>query len=64
MSHAPHRPTPQAPTAPPPGKQPWEEPKLTFVEPTLTAHGALEDVTAQNGFFGSFDPGPSGGPQA
>lgn len=36
------------------GPQPWEEPKLTFIEPTLTNHGSLEDVTA--GYFGGFTP--------
>jgi len=36
------------------GPQPWEEPKLTFIEPKLTNHGSLEDVTA--GFFGGFSP--------
>jgi hypothetical protein len=36
------------------GLQPWEEPKLTFIEPTLTNHGPLEAVTA--GFFGGFTP--------
>jgi hypothetical protein len=35
-------------------QQPWEEPKLTFLEPKLTKHGTLEDVTA--GFFGTFTP--------
>jgi hypothetical protein len=37
------------------GKKPWQEPKLTFVEPKLTKHGALEEVTGQ-GFFGGFTP--------
>jgi hypothetical protein len=37
-----------------PEKQPWEEPKLAFIEPTLTKHGQLEEVTA--GFFGGFSP--------
>ena len=32
-------------------KLPWQEPKLLFVEPKLTKHGQLEEVT---GFFGSF----------
>jgi hypothetical protein len=36
------------------GKAPWQEPKLTFIEPTLMKHGRLEDVTA--GFFGGFTP--------
>ncbi len=45
-----------------PEKQPWQEPKLTFVEPMLTSHGTLEDVT---GFFGGFSPGQqkSSGPR-
>jgi hypothetical protein len=34
--------------------QPWEEPKLTFIEPTLTKHGRLEEVTS--GFIGTFTP--------
>jgi hypothetical protein len=33
---------------------PWEEPKLTFIEPRLTKHGQLGEVTA--GFFGGFTP--------
>ena len=44
-----------APLAPAPGKQPWQEPKLTFTEPTLTKHGTLEELTGQ-GFFGGFTP--------
>jgi hypothetical protein len=32
----------------------WEEPKLTFVEPKLTKHGELTEVTGQ--FFGAFSP--------
>jgi hypothetical protein len=37
-------------------KQPWEQPKLTFVEPKLTRHGKLQEVTGQDGdgFFGGF----------
>jgi hypothetical protein len=35
-------------------KRPWQEPKLTFVEPKLTKHGELQQVTA--GFFGTFVP--------
>ena len=35
----------------------WQEPKLTFLEPTLTSHGELTTVTGQ--FFGGFSPGPS-----
>jgi hypothetical protein len=37
-----------------PGRQAWEEPKLTFIEPKLTKHGQLEEVTAA--FFGGFTP--------
>jgi hypothetical protein len=43
--------------SPSPYKQPWQEPKLTFVEPTLTKHGSLQEVTGQ-GFFGGFTPPP------
>jgi hypothetical protein len=53
---------PQAPAeapgsagAPSGDKRPWQAPKLTFVEPTLTPHGALTRVTGQ-GFFGGFTP--------
>lgn len=35
-------------------KKPWEEPKLDFVEPKLTKHGDLKNLT---GFFGGFSPG-------
>ncbi len=35
-------------------KSEWEEPKLTFVEPTLTEHGSVQKLTG--GFFGSFTP--------
>ena len=38
-----------------PDKKPWQEPKLAFVEPKLTKHGSLEEVTGQ-GFFGGFTP--------
>lgn len=37
-------------------KKKWQEPKLTFVKPTLTKHGKLEEVTGQ--FFGGFTPPP------
>ncbi len=37
-----------------PSKLAWEEPKLAFVEPTLTHHGKVQDISA--GFFGSFTP--------
>jgi hypothetical protein len=47
---------PQAATpSPEADKQPWQEPKLAFVEPTLTPHGKLEHMTA-GGFFGTFIP--------
>jgi hypothetical protein len=36
---------------PAPSNAPWQEPMLAFVEPTLTAHGSLEAVTAS--LFGS-----------
>jgi hypothetical protein len=43
-------------TSPPSAdKQPWHAPKLTFVEPQLTVHGDLTQVTGQ-GFFGGFTP--------
>ena len=35
-------------------KKEWQEPKLTFVEPALTDHGALTSMTGQ--FFGGFSP--------
>lgn len=38
-----------------PDKKAWQEPKLTFVEPKLTKHGSLEEVTGQS-FFGAFTP--------
>jgi hypothetical protein len=41
--------------ASPPTAAPWQEPKLMFVEPKLTPHGALQHVTGA-GFFGSFTP--------
>jgi hypothetical protein len=37
-----------------PEKQPWQEPKLAFVEPKLISHGELKNVTG--GFFGTFNP--------
>jgi hypothetical protein len=36
-------------------KKPWQEPKLVFVEPKLTKHGSLEEITGQS-FFGGFSP--------
>jgi hypothetical protein len=35
-------------------RKPWQEPKLAFVEPTLTKHGELTEVTGQ--FFTVFTP--------
>lgn len=35
-------------------KRPWQEPRLRFVEPMLTKHGSLEDLTT--GFFGDISP--------
>lgn len=45
---------PVAPTSAPQPKPQFEEPRLTFIEPKLTDHGSLVDVTA--GFFGTFTP--------
>jgi hypothetical protein len=45
----------EVPLTPASGTQPWQEPKLTFIEPTLTKHGTLAEVTGQ-GFFGGFSP--------
>jgi hypothetical protein len=42
-------------TLPGADRQPWQEPKLAFVEPKLTAHGDLKQVTGQ-GFFGGSTP--------
>jgi hypothetical protein len=53
--HMSHEPEATGGTASPTsGKAPWQEPKLAFIEPKLTTHGKLEDVTA--GFFGGFTP--------
>jgi hypothetical protein len=52
----PHTPETQPSVAPStPGKAPWQEPKLTFVEPTLTPHGTLQEVTGQP-FMRTFSP--------
>lgn len=40
--------------SPAPDKEAWQEPELAFVEPKLTKHGKLKDVTGQ--FFGPFSP--------
>lgn len=45
---------PEVSADPDPSKAPWQEPKLIFIEPKLTTHGKLEEVTA--GFFGGFTP--------
>jgi hypothetical protein len=37
-------------------KKQWETPKLAFVEPALTKHGELTEVTGQDPFFGAFTP--------
>ena len=52
----PHQKAHEAAAYPSPGKQPWQEPKLAFVEPTLTKHGSLTGVTG--GFLGTFTPTP------
>jgi hypothetical protein len=44
----------EAPSSPSSGKNPWQKPKLAFVEPKLTKHGELEKVTS--GFFCPFEP--------
>ena len=49
---------PESAGVPSPDKQPWQEPKVAFVEPKLTPHGTLTEVTGQGGFFGTFTPGP------
>lgn len=46
---------PKSTDVPSPSKKPWQEPKLAFVEPKLTQHGSLEEVTGE-GFFGAFTP--------
>jgi hypothetical protein len=40
--------------AAPATKHPWQEPKLIFVEPKLTHHGTVQEVTGQS--FGTFIP--------
>ncbi len=40
------------------GRLPWVTPKLVFVEPKLTSHGELAQVTGA--FFGAFSPGQTG----
>ncbi|MEZ4674470.1 MAG: hypothetical protein R2932_09520 [Caldilineaceae bacterium] len=43
------------PTAPLP-KQPFVEPKLTWIEPELRQQGTLNATAQTGGFFGSFSP--------
>jgi len=45
----------ESPSSPSGAKKPWQEPKLAFVEPKLTKHGTLKEVTGE-GFFGGFTP--------
>ena len=45
---------PDAPAISIENKQPWQEPKLTFVEPKLTHYGTVQEVTGQS--FGTFVP--------
>jgi hypothetical protein len=45
---------PDAAAPPPENKQPWQDPKLIFVEPKLTHHGTVQEVTGQS--FGTFVP--------
>jgi hypothetical protein len=45
---------PDASAGSPENKQPWEDPKLVFVEPKLTHHGAVQEVTGQS--FRTFVP--------
>jgi hypothetical protein len=45
---------PDAAATPPEKKQPWQDPKLVFVEPKLTHHGTVQEVTGQS--FGTFVP--------
>jgi hypothetical protein len=53
--HASHmREEPGTMTSPASSKAPWQEPKLAYIEPKLTTHGKLEEVTA--GFLGGFTP--------
>lgn len=37
-------------------KQPFVEPKLTWVEPKLVQQGTLTAAAQSGGFFGSFSP--------
>lgn len=39
-----------------PTKQPFVEPKLTWVEPELIQQGELTAAAQSGGFFGSFSP--------
>lgn len=35
-------------------KKTWQDPKLAFVQPKLTKHGSVKELTG--GFFGTFNP--------
>ncbi len=37
-------------------KKPFVEPKLRFIEPKLTRHGDVKDVTHGNEVLGTFNP--------
>jgi hypothetical protein len=45
---------PDAAATSPEKKQPWQDPKLVFVEPKLTHHGTVHEVTGQS--FSTFVP--------
>ena len=56
MEHKlPPTPEPERASHTPAPKQPWVTPRLAFVEPRLTKHGELTQVTGA--FFGAFSPG-------
>jgi hypothetical protein len=55
IQRSPEEPSGEGPAPPPARKQPWQEPKLAFVEPKLTKLGELKEVTS--GFFCEFQPG-------
>lgn len=38
-------------------RQPFEEPRLSYVQPKLREHGKVEEITLESGgFFGTFSP--------
>lgn len=47
---------PKLETNQPKQKQPFVEPKLTWVEPKLISQGTLTATAQTGGFFGSFSP--------